>query len=229
MPDLHGKIALVTGGASGLGHATARRLQADGATVVITDIQVGLGEAAATESGCMFLPQDVTAEVDRLQVMNMIRSRLGGRRIWVNNAGVLAATQAPSPEHTPLEDWRRLFAVNVDGVFLGCKTAIPAMRHSGNGSISNISSVAGLLATPCATAYGATKATVAQLTKSVAQYCAQKRCRGVPGIRRHPADHWSRTARRRRLRQLQYLPTVRARWPSGANSGRRLSCTREET
>lgn len=66
MPDLHGKIALVTRGASGLGHATARRLQADGATGVITDIQVGLGEAAATESGCTFPPQDVTAEADRL-------------------------------------------------------------------------------------------------------------------------------------------------------------------
>jgi NAD(P)-dependent dehydrogenase (short-subunit alcohol dehydrogenase family) len=68
-------------------------------TVVITDIQVGLGEAAATESGCTFLPQDVTAEADRLQVMNMIRSRFGGLHVWVNNAGVagLLATLAPPP------------------------------------------------------------------------------------------------------------------------------------
>jgi 3(or 17)beta-hydroxysteroid dehydrogenase len=92
-----------------------------------------------------------------------------------------------SPVDTSLQMWQKIFAINVEGVFLGCKTAIPVMAAGGGGSIINISSIAGLRATPYATAYGASKAAVRQFTKSVAQHCAEKklniRCNSV-----HPGD-----------------------------------------
>jgi NAD(P)-dependent dehydrogenase (short-subunit alcohol dehydrogenase family) len=187
MGRLAGRIALVTGGASGLGKAIATRLAADGASVVITDLQVDLGGAVAAEHGLTFLKQDVCEEDQWPEVIREVEERFGRLDILVNNAGILGPMEAISPEDTPLTLWRKIFAVNVEGVFLGCRAAIPAMRRAGGGSIVNISSVAGLLATPYATAYGASKATVRQLTKSVAQYCAQQglniRCNSV-----HPGD-----------------------------------------
>src|SRR5581483_7384071 len=115
----------------------------------------------------------------------------------VNNAGVIEPTDSANPEDTRLSVWKKVFAVNVEGVFLGCRAAIVAMRRTGGGSIINISSIAGLLATPYATAYGASKAAVRQLTKSVAQYCAREklsiRCNSVhPGDVRTPM--WERHA-----------------------------------
>lgn len=185
MGQLDGKIALVTGGASGLGKAIAQRLATDGARVVISDIQFDLGRATASEVGFVFLEQDVCDEASWNEVIGEIEQRCGHLDILVNNAGILGPTDLVSPEDTPLAIWRRIFAVNVEGVFLGCRAAIPAMRRAGGGSIVNISSVAGLLATPYATAYGASKAAVRQLTKSVAQHCAPEniRCNSV-----HPGD-----------------------------------------
>jgi len=113
---------------------------------------------------------------------------------------VLGPGQSADPLTTSLADWRRVFAVNVEGVFLGCRFGIQAMTRAGGGAIINMSSVAGLLATPFATAYGASKAAVVQLTKSVAQYCAehglQIRCNSVhPGIVRTPLwDHYAAEA-----------------------------------
>ncbi len=186
MGRLDHRIALVTGGASGLGKAISQRLAADGASVVITDIQSDRGHTAASEGGFTFLEQDVCDESRWSEVIREIEERYGGLHILVNNAGITGPMDAVSPESTRLMDWRRIFAVNVEGVFLGCRTAIPAMRRAGGGSIINISSIAGLLATPDGTAYGASKAAVRQLTKSVAQYCAQEklniRCNSVhPG------------------------------------------------
>ena len=175
MKRLESKVALVTGGASGLGRAIAYQLASDGADVVISDIQVELGVAAAAEEGFQFLKHDVVDEADWSGVVQSIEMRYGHVDILVNNAGILGSMEAANPENTSLSDWRRIFAVNVDSVFLGCRTAIPAMRRAGAGSIINISSVAGLLATPYATAYGASKAAVRQLTKSVAQHCAEQR------------------------------------------------------
>lgn len=185
------RTALVTGGASGLGQAIARRLAADGASVVITDIQSDLGQATAGECGFTFLEQDVSDEMQWTRIVRQIEERCGQLNILVNNAGILGPMDVISPENTRLTDWRRIFAVNVEGVFLGCRAAIGAMRRAGGGSIINLSSVAGLLATPYATAYGASKATVRQLTKSVAQHCAQEklniRCNSVhPGVVRTP-------------------------------------------
>jgi 3(or 17)beta-hydroxysteroid dehydrogenase len=197
MGRLDHETALVTGGASGLGKAIAQRLAADGATVVITDIQRDLGHRTAAEGGFTFLEQDVCEEARWTEVVGEVEERFGRLDILVNNAGILGPMDAISPENTPLSNWRKIFAINVEGVFLGCRAAIPAMRRAGGGSIVNMSSVAGLLATPYATAYGASKAAVRQLTKSVAQYCAEQklniRCNSVhPGNVRTPL--WERQA-----------------------------------
>lgn len=187
MQRLNAKVALVTGGASGLGKAIAQRLASEGARVVITDMQVELGHAVAQEYSFTFLEQDVSDEAQWLQIIGQVEERFGRLDILVNNAGILGPKDAISPENTRFSDWKRVFAVNVDGVFLGCRAAIPAMRRSGGGSIVNLSSIAGLIATPYATAYGASKATIRQLTQSVAQYCAQEklgiRCNSV-----HPGE-----------------------------------------
>jgi 3(or 17)beta-hydroxysteroid dehydrogenase len=198
MARLIAKVALVTGGATGLGKAIAQRLAAEGSRVVITDIQSEAGRATAAEAGFTFLEHDVTDEERWAQIIAEVEQRHGQLHILVNNAGILGSTDAFTPENTRLADWKKVFCVNVDGVFLGCRVAIPAMKRAGGGSIVNISSVAGLLATPYATAYGASKATVRQLTKSVAQHCAQEklniRCNSVhPGIVR--TELWEAYAR----------------------------------
>src|SRR5207302_2576841 len=158
MGRLDHKIALVTGGASGLGKAIAGRLASDGAHVVITDVQRDRGRATATEGGFTYLEQDVCDETQWTLIVRDVERRFGALNILVNNAGILGSMDTADPENTPLASWRKIFAVNVEGVFLGCRTAIPVMRRAGSGSIINISSVAGLLATPFATAYGASKA-----------------------------------------------------------------------
>jgi 3(or 17)beta-hydroxysteroid dehydrogenase len=187
MNRLVGKTALVTGGASGLGKASAQRLLAEGAQVVISDIQRDLGRATAFEGGFTFLEHDVCDEARWYSIVEEIEKQFGGLHILVNNAGLVGPMSQSNPEGTLLKNWRRIFAVNVEGVFLGCKTAIPAMKRSGSGSIINISSVAGLLATPYNVAYGASKAAVRQLTKSIAQHCVEQRlnirCNSV-----HPGD-----------------------------------------
>ncbi len=193
MTMLADRVALVTGGASGIGKAVAARLAAEGARVVITDIQEQAGSTLAAEQRYEFFLHDVTDEQQWLALMKRVQSVCGGLHVLVNNAGTLSPpSEKANPETSTLSDWRRIFAVNVEGVFLGCKTAIPFIHASGGGSIINMSSVAALLATPFAMAYGASKASVRQLTKSVAQHCAQSRlnirCNSVhPGIVRTAA------------------------------------------
>ena len=185
------KTAIVTGGASGLGKAIAGLLAKEGAKVVVTDVQEAAGRAVASEIGGMFLAHDVSDEKRWKEVVAETERRFGGLHILVNNAGVGDGLGAVSPEDTPLEEWRRINRINAEGVFLGCKTAIPALRKAGGGSIVNMSSIAALVATPFLTAYGASKAAVRQLTMSVALHCAQRgdriRCNSVhPGQIRTP-------------------------------------------
>jgi len=193
MSALANKVALITGGASGIGRAIAARLAADGARVVITDILQEAGKTLAAQQGYEFFDHDVSDEHQWIALMSRIQATCGGLHVLVNNAGVLSPpSEKANPETSTLSDWRRIFSVNVEGVFLGCKTAIPLIHASGGGSIINMSSVAALLATPFAMAYGASKASVRQLTKSVAQHCAACglgiRCNSVhPGIVRTPA------------------------------------------
>jgi 3(or 17)beta-hydroxysteroid dehydrogenase len=187
MQRLANKVALVTGGASGLGKAIAQRLAAEGARVAISDVDRITGAATAAGGNLLFLHQDVCDEKRWIEVIGEVRQRLGRLDILVNNAGILGPMENISPVDTSLQMWQKIFAINVEGVFLGCKTAIPVMAAGGGGSIINISSIAGLRATPYATAYGASKAAVRQFTKSVAQHCAEKklniRCNSV-----HPGD-----------------------------------------
>lgn len=175
MGRLQDQTAIVTGGAAGLGKAIALRLRGEGARVIITDVDIDSGTATAAQLGVDFLEQDVSDEAGWRELMTEVERSFGSVSILVNNAGILGPKDACSPEDSRLLDWRRLFAINVEGVFLGCKAAIVAMRGSGGGSIVNVASVAARLATPYATAYGASKAAVAQLTRSVAQHCTQER------------------------------------------------------
>jgi len=180
------KVALVTGGASGLGLAIALRLQEEGALVVIGDRLAEQGAAVAQQHGFGFHEHDVRHESQWREVIEAIEAKYARLDVLVNNAGIAGSVSKADPEHSSLEDWQAVFAVNVDGVFLGCRSAIPALRRAGGGNIVNVSSIAALKATPYATAYGASKAAVRQLTKSVAQYCAQEglriRCNSVhPG------------------------------------------------
>jgi len=222
MRRLDGAVAMITGGASGLGKAIAERLASEGAIAVITDIQATMGASTASECGFTFFEQDVCDEVQWPRIIQEIEDRFGRLDVLVNNAGVLGATDRVNPENTRLADWRRVFAVNVEGTFLGCRSAIPAMRRAGSGSIINISSVAGLSATPYATAYGASKAAVRQLTKSVAQYCAQQglsiRCNSVhPGNVRTPLleKYVADVSRARGVAAEDVLASMRAAIPMG--------------
>jgi NAD(P)-dependent dehydrogenase (short-subunit alcohol dehydrogenase family) len=174
MGRVSGKVALVTGGASGIGRGCAELLAAEGATVVVTDVQHGLGGSVvagieAAGGAAIYLPQDVTSEEVWIDVVREIEARLGRLDILVNNAGI---GLSGSVLEFSLADFRRQQAINVEGVFLGCKHAIPLMRKNGGGSIINISSVAGLKAAPNLAAYSATKGAVRLFSKSVAMECA---------------------------------------------------------
>lgn len=222
MQKLSGRVALVTGGASGIGKAIAERLAHEGAAVVITDIQSALGEEVASHSGFLFVQHDVSDEAQWACVVKHVQQRKGRLDILVNNAGILGPMDATDPEALRLEDWRKIFSINVEGVLLGCRAAIPALHASGAGSIINISSIAGLLATPYATAYGASKATVRHLTKSIAQHCLERklkvRCNSV-----HPGDvltpWWHAYAKQAAERRGASIETVmneaRSRIPMG--------------
>ena len=182
MSRLEGKVALITGGLGMIGAATARVFAREGATVLATDAK---GAAGADSPGERVLLHDVSKDDDWKRIVDGVLARHGRLDILVNNAGILG-TVAENPENATLDEWHRVGAVNVDGVVLGCKHAIAAMRQAG-GSIINLSSVAGLLATPTLFAYGGSKGAVRQLTKSVAVYCGRQgypiRCNSVhPGF-----------------------------------------------
>lgn len=183
---VEGKVALVTGGASGLGRAIAALFVKHGATTIISDIQEMLGQQTAKEIGAAFMPQDVSSETQWQSILGSIKSDYGRLDILVNNAGISGPIENADPETTSLVDWQSVQVVNSQSVFLGCKHVIPLMREAGGGSIINISSIAALVATPFIAAYGASKAAVRQHTKSVALHCATTgskiRCNSVhPG------------------------------------------------
>ncbi len=173
-----GKTAFVTGGASGLGLDIVRRFVAEGASVVIADIDAGAGEALAADLGQRFVRLDVSREEQWLAALGTCENI----DILVNNAGI---TTHGSIEELTLEAFRHEFSVDVDGVFLGCKHVIPKMKDRG-GSVINMSSMCGVRAQADLAAYNAAKAAVTHLTKSVALHYARKgygmRCNSVhPG------------------------------------------------
>jgi 3(or 17)beta-hydroxysteroid dehydrogenase len=184
MQRLSGKVALITGGGSGLGAATARRLHAEGAFVWITDRVVESGQTLAAELGerAIFRALDVTREADWIEAIGAIDTAHGRLDVLVNNAGVGVVADI---ETTTLEQWRFVHSVNVEGTFLGCKHGIGLMKRTG-GSIINLSSVAGIVGDPKLAAYCSSKGAVRTLTKAVAMHCARKQY-GIRVNSVHPA------------------------------------------
>jgi len=182
MGRVEGKVAIVTGAASGMGKADAIRLAEEGASVVLTDLNEEAGQAVADSIGekALFIRHDVSDEAQWEAVVARTVEHFGKLNILVNNAGFLTMG---SVVDTDLETWRKVMAVNSDGVFLGCKHGLPAIEASGGGSIINMSSVAALLGMSYVAAYCASKGAVAALTKSVALYCRERenkvRCNSI--------------------------------------------------
>jgi 3(or 17)beta-hydroxysteroid dehydrogenase len=197
-----GKVAIITGAASGLGAADARMLAREGASVVLTDVNEDLGRSVAKEiPESLFVAHDVRDESRWRTVVAETLKRFGKLNILVNNAGVVSFN---SIEDCSLEEYRRINAIMSEGAFLGCKSAIPAIANSGGGSIINMSSVAAIRGLSALPAYSAAKGAILALTRSVAVHCQEKgyniRCNAlVPGahdtpmteaaIRRLPPDY----------------------------------------
>jgi NAD(P)-dependent dehydrogenase (short-subunit alcohol dehydrogenase family) len=217
MSRVAGKVVLVTGAGSGIGRATAKLLAAQGATVIVTDVNRAGGFETVQqiggpqqEGGARFEEQDTSREADWKRIIDDILAREGRLDGLVNNAGILGPYPATFETET-LEQWQRTLAVNVEGVFLGCKYGVPALRQSGGGSIVNLSSLAALLGTPNLSAYGASKGAVRQFTKTVAIDCARKgykvRCNSVhPGVILTPMGEGILQSGKARERALKSIP-----------------------
>jgi 3(or 17)beta-hydroxysteroid dehydrogenase len=175
MDRVKGKVAIITGGGSGLGRADALLLAKERAKVVVTDIDQTKGkkvvEEIRNEGGeAIFIRHDVTSERDWSEVIEKTLAEFGKLDILVNNAGVALFKKI---EDTSLEEWRRVMSINLDGVFLGTKYAIGAMKKSGGGSIVNMSSIGGIIGPPDGSAYSASKGAVRLFTKVAAIECSK--------------------------------------------------------
>jgi NAD(P)-dependent dehydrogenase (short-subunit alcohol dehydrogenase family) len=174
------KVALITGGASGIGRATAQRFVAEGATVVLADIDLDAARKTAAESpGLEAVALDVTDDAAWEAVVDGVLASHGKLDVLVNSAGIAPFADI---ETCTTEEYRRVMAVNVDGVFFGCRAGVRALKARG-GSIVNLSSVSGLIGGVNTAAYNASKGAVRLLTKSVALHCARRgygiRCNSV--------------------------------------------------
>ena len=206
MAKLSGKTAIITGGGSGLGEASSELLAAEGARVLVSDINE---EAAARTAdivrqkggSAISLAHDVTNQDEWQHVVQTTVKEFGSFDILVNNAGVSGTPPGVLMEDVDFEDWRQVMSVNLDSVFLGCQEAIRSMRDSG-GSIINISSIMGIVGGAGA-AYNASKGGVRLLTKSVAVYCGNNgypiRCNSI-----HPGYIWTSMVRT----ALEYFPEI---------------------
>ena len=189
MGQVQGKVALITGAAAGIGAACAEALAAEGARVVLTDVDDARGEALAAKlraagHQALYLHQDVVDEARWAEVIAAIEAQFGRLDVLVSNAGI--AIMKPLLDMS-LTEWRRQNAVNIDGVFLSVKYAIPAMRRAGGGSIIMMSSIAGIRGSAGLAGYSASKGAVRLFAKSVALECAGARdgirCNSVhPGV-----------------------------------------------
>jgi 3(or 17)beta-hydroxysteroid dehydrogenase len=189
MGRVAGKIVIITGGASGLGLASAQRLAQEGATVIIADINAQQGESAARGiPRAQFYRLDVTREDNWITFIDHVVADFGRVDVLVNNAGIVVLA---SIEETSEEIWRQVNAVGTDGTFFGCKHALRVMKSAGGGSIINMCSTASIQGGPGIFAYAASKSAIRGMTKSVAVLSAQSgygvRCNSVhPGNMRTP-------------------------------------------
>lgn len=172
---VRGKVAVVTGGGSGIGEACALLLAREEAKVVVTDIQGSKAEAVAIQiraSGghSIGISHDVTDELAWDLVIGRIKSEFGRLDITINNAGIGGAADV---ETITLAQWRHVMAINMEGVFLGTQRSIAIMKEGGGGSIVNISSIAGIVAQPMIPAYSASKGAVKLFSKSAALHCGR--------------------------------------------------------
>jgi NAD(P)-dependent dehydrogenase (short-subunit alcohol dehydrogenase family) len=184
---LRGKVALITGGSSGIGEATAKLFAREGAKVVIADLQVEQGQRVAAEiqaegGEASFVRADVSRDEEAKEMVEFTVARHGRLDVLFNNAGI----ESTKPDvETSEAEWDRIMAVNAKGVFLGTKYAVGAMRKSGGGSIINTSSIFGLIGSPGFAAYHASKGAVRLLTKSTALAHAKENIRANsihPGV-----------------------------------------------
>jgi len=174
MGRVAGKVAIITGAARGLGRASAMVLAREGAAVILTDLRTELGEATAEairrgEGDARFLRHDVSREDEWKHVLEATLARYGRLDVLVNNAGVGIVGNC---ENQTLEKWHALMRVNLDGVFLGTKHAMPAMRRGGGGSIINLSSIEGIVGSADQVAYCTSKGGVRNFTKAAALHGA---------------------------------------------------------
>jgi len=215
---LEGKVALITGGASGIGEATAKLFAKEGAKIVVSDVQVEKGKAvvAAIKGAggeAAFVRADVVREAQAKRMVEFTVKKYGRLDILFNNAGV----ENPKPEvETSVAEWDKVMNVNVKGVFLGTKYAVPEMKKRGGGSIINTSSIFGLIGSPGFAAYHASKGAVRLLTKSTALAHAGDNIRAnsiCPGVIETPMFAQV-------LRETPNPDTARAEWMKTEPIGR---------
>lgn len=172
MGTMDGRVALITGGASGLGAEDARVLAREGARVVITDVQDELGAALAAEiPGCLYLHHDVRDEARWNEVVAETLKAFGRLDVLVNNAGLV---RFGSVEDLAYADYKLQVDVMLDGTFLGCKAAIPHMSRDGKGSIINMASVGGMKGISAIPAYAGAKGGIIAMTRSIAIHCQEQ-------------------------------------------------------
>jgi NAD(P)-dependent dehydrogenase (short-subunit alcohol dehydrogenase family) len=166
--SLDGKVAVVTGGAQGIGHAIAEGLARAGARIVIADLQRA-EEAAAGFEGGIGLTVDVSSEEDTQRLVDETVARCGRLDVLVNNAGLYASLEMRPFDQIPLAEWRQVMDVNVASMFLMCKAAVPAMREAGGGKIVNISSGTPFRGVPFLLHYVTSKGAIVALTRALAK------------------------------------------------------------
>ena len=191
MNRIQDKVVVITGAASGLGLADAKLLVAEGALVIMTDIDIANGEARAKEFGATFIQQDVSDEASWSELMKVIKRKFGRLDGLVNNAGIAPIANI---EDLDTETWRKVLSIHLDGTFFGCQAAIKLMKENGGGSIVNMSSTAALVGIGPYLAYSAAKGGIRSMTKSIAIHCRQNklniRCNSVhPGSINTPMVH----------------------------------------
>lgn len=185
------KVAIITGGGMGMGESHSKLFASEGASVVVTDINVEAGESTVSDivaagGKAIFVPHDVGSEEQWSNVIDKAVAAYGGIDILVNNAGIVFFA---SSQKTTAEEWHKTMSVNLWGVHLGCQAVHPEMAKRGGGSIVNISSISGIVGMPNQAAYQASKGGVRQLTKAIAVDYQQDniRCNSIhPGMIRTP-------------------------------------------